>query len=915
MSQEGIKPIRVLSKVDNKNTWINENPQLLDREVGYERESGKYKIGAYGEDGELMRWNDLPYAAFDVSENSKSFAAGSHAEGSKNVAGGRGYKILAQFQDSGTNGVYQLRTIEGLEIGMEYSIRTGFSKPKAGEIIQLNNVDNLVWVTNFQTVDLVDETKYPDDPDNFIARNYLMIVDHPELGDMEVGFNAHAEGEENIAHDLDTHVEGWNNKALAMFGHAEGRQNIVGYAAHAEGWNNEALGDASHAEGKDNKALGLGSNVSGTQNTTYEEAKYSHAEGFKAKAKGSYSHVEGESAASTGKASHAEGYGTNSIGDYSHAEGNRANSIGAYSHAEGGTNRSSTSVIYNNEEPVFEYDNGKLTDNSIETVVNTWDNTKFLASLGQHSHTEGYNTISVGSNTHAEGEETAAIGDDSHAEGYSNKTYGYASHIEGAKNNIHGSYSHSEGYNNTISGSSSHAEGNDNQITSDYSHAEGYNNQITRNVSHAEGCNNIASNLYTHVEGFGNTANGERSHAEGYGNTIEINGYASHIEGGVNVVSTKYSHAEGYSNEVHGNFGHAEGYNNTVSGQYAHAEGFGNTVSTDSSHVEGISNTVTGGRSHAEGSNTQALAYASHTEGEKTIASANWTHAEGYGSKASGKYSHAEGQGTLAKGENSHAEGYNTQANGTYSHAEGQGTLAQGINQHVQGKYNIKDEEDYYAFIIGNGTSDTSLGNAFRVTYAGGVFGKSSYNSTGADYAEYFEWADGNPNNEDRRGLFVTMDGDKIKIASSEDEYILGIVSGQPCIIGNADECWYGRYLLDDFGSFIEEEYEYEEEITTSHWDEENKKEVFEKSYITKTGVRFKENPDYDPNREYISRADRKEWSAIGMVGVLSVIDDGTCQVNGYCKVAEDGTATAALTGGYRVIKRINDHIVKVIFK
>jgi hypothetical protein len=50
------------------------------------------------------------------------------------------------------------------------------------------------------------------------------------------------------------------------------------------------------------------------------------------------------------------------------------------------------------------------------------------------------------------------------------------------------------------------------------------------------------------------------------------------------------------------------------------------------------------------------------------------------------------------------------------------------------------------------------------------------------------------------------------------------------------------------------------------------------------------------------------------MLGVLSVRDDGTCQVNGYCTVADGGIATASETG-YRVIKRVNDHIIKIVFK
>ena len=55
------------------------------------------------------------------------------------------------------------------------------------------------------------------------------------------------------------------------------------------------------------------------------------------------------------------------------------------------------------------------------------------------------------------------------------------------------------------------------------------------------------------------------------------------------------------------------------------------------------------------------------------------------------------------------------------------------------------------------------------------------------------------------------------------------------------------------------------------------------------------------------------------MLGVLAARDDGTCQVNGFCQVAEGGVATAAegyvpgLT--YRVIDRVSDKVVKVVFR
>ncbi|MCI8363385.1 MAG: hypothetical protein HFG34_00295 [Eubacterium sp.] len=215
------------------------------------------------------------------------------------------------------------------------------------------------------------------------------------------------------------------------------------------------------------------------------------------------------------------------------------------------------------------------------------------------------------------------------------------------------------------------------------------------------------------------------------------------------------------------------------------------------------------------------------------------------------------------------------------------------------------------AFMIGNGSSDSSRSNAFRVNYNGTIYATNSTIATGADYAEYFEWSDGNPDGEDRVGLFVTFDEqnpEKIRIASPGD-YILGIVSGYPNTIGNGDEDWRGRYVLDEFGRYLEETYEYEE-----IWQDKDGVKHTE----SKEGIRYKENPEYDPDELYIPREERPEWSAIGMVGVLSVYDDGTCQVNGYCRCGEDGTATLAeerTFDTYRVIHRINDNIIKVVIK
>lgn len=403
------------------------------------------------------------------------------------------------------------------------------------------------------------------------------------------------------------------------------------------------------------------------------------------------------------------------------------------------------------------------------------------------------------------------------------------------------------------------------------------------------------------------TASGRYCHAEG--NNTTADGYATHAEGEGTTALSTYSHAEGNNTTAKGSSCHAEGGSTTADVYGSHAEGYGTTAGSAYSHAEGKETTASGQASHSEGDETTASGIGSHAEGGYTTASGQASHSEGAMTTASGYRSHAEGDGTTASGSGSHAEGISTTASGDISHAEGYGTKSLD-NQHAQGHYNntttatsnsFNGTSTGTAFVIGNGT-ESSPSNAFRVTGEGVMYATNAAVQTGADYAEYFEWSDGNPDNEDRVGLFVTFDEDnpeKIRIANSNDDYILGIVSGMPSVIGNGDEDWKKRFILDDFGRYIQETFEYVE-------NEE-----------TKTGTKWKENPEYDNTKPYTPRDERAEWSAIGLVGVLSVYDDGTCQVNGYCKCKNNGIATAVEKGvdTYRVIKRVSDNIVKVVLK
>ena len=142
-------------------------------------------------------------------------------------------------------------------------------------------------------------------------------------------------------------------------------------------------------------------------------------------------------------------------------------------------------------------------------------------------------------------------------------------------------------------------------------------------------------------------------------------------------------------------------------------------------------------------------------------------------------------------------------------------------------------------------STSSASDNEFFLAGDGNAYADGSWSGGGADYAEYFEWSDGNTSDEDRRGMTVVLDGTKIKIATSSDstDNIIGVVSGNPSMIGDAAYCkWTGKYQRDDYNSYVRDS----------------------------NGDRVL-NSDYDDTKTYLPRKDRKEWDAIGMVGKLRV--------------------------------------------
>ena len=253
---------------------------------------------------------------------------------------------------------------------------------------------------------------------------------------------------------------------------------------------------------------------------------------------------------------------------------------------------------------------------------------------------------------------------------------------------------------------------------------------------------------------------------------------------------------------------------------------------------------------------------------------------------------------TVVGGEQNYAGGYSS----TIIGGMGNRTLAY---QTKVGFYATEGTDSDY-FVVGNGSiMGTSRSNAFRVDSSGKVYGKGSFNTSGADYAELFEWLDGNPEGEDRIGLFVTLDGEKIRLANADDDYILGAISGAPGVVGNNHaDTWQGMWLTDIYGRVQK----HTVHVDAKYDDEGNV--ICEAHDVVEPII----NPDYNADEKYVPREDRPEWGIVGMMGQLIVIDDGTCEVNGCCKVADGGKATASKSG-YRVIARIDDTHVKVLFR
>lgn len=217
-----------------------------------------------------------------------------------------------------------------------------------------------------------------------------------------------------------------------------------------------------------------------------------------------------------------------------------------------------------------------------------------------------------------------------------------------------------------------------------------------------------------------------------------------------------------------------------------------------------------------------------------------------------------------------------------------------------------------------------------------GKVAAAEFVTSGADYGEYFEWEDGNPSQADRRGLFVTFSEsapDRIRIAGPKDT-ILGVVTQHSGVLGNAAEmAWVGAIERDKFGDPIVQ-YDRAADLARAVQDlqiDSTGKTIPQLEQILRDDGRAWGDFN-DPNRQrilslrtsekyrsgttYVPRSQRPEWTCVGLLGQLVVLEErpGTCAVGQSVGVGPSGKA---VSGGerYHVLKRLSADTIVIFYR
>lgn len=204
-------------------------------------------------------------------------------------------------------------------------------------------------------------------------------------------------------------------------------------------------------------------------------------------------------------------------------------------------------------------------------------------------------------------------------------------------------------------------------------------------------------------------------------------------------------------------------------------------------------------------------------------------------------------------------------------------------NKNVLNLQHASDLSDTFSFIDAKANCNEDIkASMFRVNGLGETFTNRGFFSNSTGYAELFEWADGNPQDEDRSGLTVALnDEGKLIDASDDNENIIGVVVKSAAIIGNTGwNIWQDKYNLDeqefkkykivewkDESGFLHSEYVSSlspefglPEDAVIYDSDENGKDMF-RPVLSKS---------YDADREYEPRI-KRGWTLVALKGTVNM--------------------------------------------
>jgi len=215
-----------------------------------------------------------------------------------------------------------------------------------------------------------------------------------------------------------------------------------------------------------------------------------------------------------------------------------------------------------------------------------------------------------------------------------------------------------------------------------------------------------------------------------------------------------------------------------------------------------------------------------------------------------------------------------------------------GLNVITASKYNTgnvlnlqhaSDVNEAYNFIDAkNNCKEDISASMFRVNGKGETFTHKGFFSNSTGYAELFEWADGNPRDEDRSGLTVAINADGQLIDANDDnENIIGVVVENAAVIGNTGwNVWQDKYAVEkqDYTKYKIVEWKDESGLLHSEYVASLSPSFAlpEDAIIYETGDDGAElkrpilPKNYDADREYTSRI-KRGWTLVALKGTVNM--------------------------------------------